>query len=273
MGVSDRHHFAWLREALGRFERDTGRLAAMRRRGEPLALWGLGAQRLDPVLAQLREALGERAAAVCFDRFPEDKTVQRLDINALESLPDAGCDVLAMFRASYFIGAPAVFLAQARRILRPGGLAIVDWLHGLSNAPVLSLAGDPRHGATPTPFITTYADPVFLAEFPAAFDAFLRHVNRPPGWANVARPGAPLSAGERWRRLVGRGPRRHIRRETYLDALRADLGAAGKRLIEPGLMEQHFRVVFRDARYFYPLVRKFNLYLLTVLEPVRGPGT
>jgi hypothetical protein len=179
--------------------------------------------------------------------------------------------VLAIFRASYFIAGPSVFLAQARRILRPGGLAIVDWLHGLSNAPVLSLAGDPRHGATSTPFMTTYADPTFLAEFPAEFDAFIRHVNRPPRWANVDRPGAPVPPGERWRRLLGGGPRRHLERETYLDALRADLGAAGKRLIEPGLMEQHFKVVFRDARYFYPLVRKFNLYLLTVLEPAGGP--
>ena len=33
-------------------------------------------------------------------------------------------------------------------------------------------------------------------------------------------------------------------------------------------MEQHFKVVFRHARYFYPHVRKFNLYLLTALEPV-----
>ncbi|MBI4589766.1 MAG: hypothetical protein HY725_13090, partial [Candidatus Rokubacteria bacterium] len=50
--------------------------------------------------------------------------------------------------------------------------------------------------------------------------------------------------------------------------LRAELARAGKHLIEPGLMEQHFKVVFRHARYFYPLVKKFNLYLLTVLRPV-----
>ena len=30
----------------------------------------------------------------------------------------------------------------------------------------------------------------------------------------------------------------------------------------------HFKVIFRHARYFYPHVRKFNLYLLTVLEPL-----
>jgi hypothetical protein len=33
-------------------------------------------------------------------------------------------------------------------------------------------------------------------------------------------------------------------------------------------MEQHFKVVFRHARYLYPHVGKFNLYLLTILEPV-----
>lgn len=48
----------------------------------------------------------------------------------------------------------------------------------------------------------------------------------------------------------------------------ASLRRAGKHLVEPALMERYFTVVFRDARYFYACVRKFNLYLLTVLEPV-----
>jgi ABC-type multidrug transport system fused ATPase/permease subunit len=32
-------------------------------------------------------------------------------------------------------------------------------------------------------------DPEFPAEFPDVFEAFLRHVNRPPSWANVDHPG------------------------------------------------------------------------------------
>ena len=33
-------------------------------------------------------------------------------------------------------------------------------------------------------------------------------------------------------------------------------------------IEEYFKVVFREARYFYPLSKKFHLYLLTVLRPV-----
>ncbi len=39
-------------------------------------------------------------------------------------------------------------------------------------------------------------------------------------------------------------------------------------MVEPALMEEFFKVVFRDARYLYPLSKKFHLYLLTVLRPV-----
>ena len=42
----------------------------------------------------------------------------------------------------------------------------------------------------------------------------------------------------------------------------------GGRLIEPGLMEDFFKVAFRDARYLHRLTGKFHLYLLTVLRPV-----
>ncbi|MBI4587400.1 MAG: methyltransferase domain-containing protein, partial [Candidatus Rokubacteria bacterium] len=265
MGVSDRYHFAWLCEALDRFEDETGHLAAIRRGSGDLALWCLGEQRVNPPIAYLWEALGrERTRATFFDKFPTDPAVRAQDIDALENLPDNACDVLTLFRASMFITDPPVFLAHVRRLVRPGGLVLIDWLHGLSDAPVLDLRGDPRHGGSSTPFMTTYADPEALADFSAEFERFIRHVNRPPWWANLERPGAPLPLAERVKRLLGRGPRRAISLATYLETLRAELARAGKHLIEPGLMEQHFKVVFRHARYFYPLVKKFNLYLLTV---------
>ncbi len=269
MGISDRWHFDWLTGALAAFERETGRFAAIRQRSAGATLWALAAQRTDPPLLAIAAALGADGACVrLFDRFPNDATVTRLDLNDLGRLPDSACDVLTLFRGSYFIAEPATFLSAARRVVRPGGLVIVDWLHGLSDAPVLNLMADPRYGGGPTPFTTTYGDPQMLAEFPAEFGAFLRHVNRPPAWANLERPGAPLPLATRLVRAFGRGPRRRVTPETYLEACRTDLGRAGKHLIEPALMEQYFKVVFRHARYFYPRVRKFNLYLLTVLEPV-----
>ena len=269
MGISDRNHFGWLGEALAAFEGETGRFAAIKqRRGEP-TLWCLAGQQLDPALEYVAAAIGaDRAHVAFFDKFPNDATVTEVDLNDLRRLPDSTCDVLTLFRASYFIAEPATFLADARRIVRPGGLMIVDWLHGLSDAPVLDLRGDPRYGGGPTPFTTTYADPQMLADFSVEFSAFIRHVNRPPAWTNVERPGTPLPLRTRIARALGAGPRRRVTPETYLDVCRKELARAGKHLIEPALVEQYFKVVFRHARYFYPRVRKFNLYLLTVLEPV-----
>lgn len=269
MGISDRHHGDWLTEALSAFERETGRFASIGRAGGRPTLWGLATQRVDPALAYIAGAIGADPADITLtDRFARAPGVRPLDLNELESLPDGACDALALFRGSYFITDPARFLAGARRVLRPGGLAVIDWLHGLSDAPVLDLRGDPRYGTRPTPFTTTYADPQMLTEFPTEFAAFIRHVNRPPAWANLEQPGAPVGLRERLRRTLGGGPRRQLTLETYLDACRAELARAGKHLIEPSLMEQHFKVAFRHARYFYPMVRKFNLYVLTVLEPV-----
>ena len=272
MGVSDPAYFAWLRSALERFERQDGALADLGRKQATPDLWGLGEQGATPPIAWLAGVLGKGTRVTVFDRFPSAPGVRRQDINDLGVLPDAACDVITVFRASMFVSQPAVFLAHLGRLLRPGGLALVDWLHGLSDAPVLDLHGDPRHAGRSTPFLTTYADPVFLAEFPAEFGAFVRHVNRPPWGANVRCPGVPLGLAERLRRLAGGGPRRAVSLATYLDTLRADLGRAGRRLVEPALLEQHFKIVFRDARYLHGQTGKFNLYLLTVLQPVGRGG-
>jgi len=194
--------------------------------------------------------------------------VRAQDINALENIPGNSCDAFTLFRASLFITYPPTFLAQAWRLLRPGGIVVVDWLHGLSDAPVLDLGTGPHYERVALPYLTTYGDPQLLAEFHTEFEAFIRHVNRPPWWVNVEQPGAQLPVAARVKRLFGGGPRRHVTPATYLDTLRAELNRVGKHFIEPALMEQYFKVVFRHGRYFYPFVRKFNLYVLTVLQPV-----
>jgi SAM-dependent methyltransferase len=267
LGVSDRHHFGWLVDALQAFEAESGALAALGRGTAAPVVWSLGAHAVDPPTAFLRDALGARAQVRLFDRFPSHAGVERQDLNALDQLPADACDVLAVFRASYFIAPPAPFLASARRLLRPGGLLVVDWLHGLSDAPVLDLRGDPRYGGESTPFMTTYVDPQALAECDTAFDELIAHVNRPPAWVDTARPGARVPLVTRVRRALDRR-RGTLTRDRYAEACRDALERAGKHLIEPPLMEHYFKVLFRHARYFYRTVGKFNLYLLTVLQPV-----
>jgi SAM-dependent methyltransferase len=268
VGISDRHHFDWLTGALGRFEAEQGRLAALAAEPGRHAIWCVAGQRETPPVALLRDALGRTSTDVVFlDKFATEPGVRPLDLNALEGLPDAACDVLALFRASYFIADPPRFLAHARRVLRPGGLAVIDWLHGVSDAPVLGIEGDEGYGGS-SPRVTTYCDPQFPREFRGELERFLRHVNHPPAWVNVEEPGTPVPFRERVRRTLRGGARSRVPLAGYVEALREALELRGKHFIGPELMEQHFKVLFRDARYFYRHVKKFNLFLLTVLSPV-----
>ena len=93
-------------------------------------------------------------------------------------------------------------------------------------------------------------------------------MNRPPWRTNVEATGERVPIGAALKRLVGGGPRRDVTLAAYIDTLRADLERAGGHLVGPELMEEFFKVAFRDARYFHRFTGKFYLHLLTVLRPV-----
>jgi len=273
LGVSDRRHFGWLREALDRFEREHGALARLGGGGS-VAIAALAEQRATPPLARLVELIGAARTRVdCYNKYPADPSVRALDLNDLGPVADDAYDVVTLSRASMFIAEPERFLADLRRILRPGGLAVIDWLHGVSNAPLLSMPGTPSYGGDVVPFRTTYGDARFLAEFPREFDAFIRHLNRPPWWVDMTDLTRRRGWAEGLRRWLARARQpgaaaAPLTRDTYLAALEAALAGSGKRLVGASTLESYFKVLFRDARYFYPSVKKFNLYLLTVLTPI-----
>lgn len=255
MGVSDHHYFAWLKGALERFERESGELAATGG-GRPVDLWVLAGARTNPAVELARDALGRRRTTVRWlDRFERGPGVVAADFNALGDMPDDSCDVLMMTRASYMIEDPARFFRDTRRMLRPGGLLIIDWVHGSAEAPALDLPGHHEYEGRRHPFRTTYCDPESLAEFAGEFAALIGHANRP-------------ALGQRVRRALGLPVPDAVTPAGYLDTLRARLGQAGKQLVAPETLGPHFKVLFRDARYLYPLTKKFYLYLLTVLRPV-----
>lgn len=268
MGVSDRHYFRWLAGALERFERESGEFGATGAR-DGAELWVLAGARLNPAVQLVRDALGrDRTAVRYLDRFERGPGVVSLDFNALSGVPEGACDVLMMTRASYMIADPQAFLRDARRMLRPGGLMVIDWLHGAEGAPRLDLPGHHEYDGRAYPFVTTYADAESLAQCAEAFEAFIRHVNRPPSWVDLERPGRRVPLVRRLRRSLGKRPPGSLTRATYLDALRTALGRAGKHFVEAETLEEHFKVIFRDARYLYPLTRRFHLHLLTVLRAV-----
>ncbi len=268
MGVSDRPYLA----ARGHRAVRSGLGAPGRSWAGALAARTVGAGRSSDESGYefVRATLGpEHTALRFFDRFADDPGVEWVDFNDLKSVPDEACNVLVMSRGAYMIRAAEEFLDHARRIIRPGGIAIVDWLHGRAEASALDLLGMHDYGRHQGLFITTYCDPQFIAEFPGEFDAFPRHVNRPPWWVNLADSGRPLSLARRVeRQLFFRRQGPEITRANCLDAMRPALSRAGKRLIERETLAQYFTILFREAGYFYRLSGKFHLYLLTVLRPV-----
>ena len=267
MGVSDRPYFDWLTGALDRCERARGLFGALGRARPTVDVWGLAERQQTPAMGWLRAAVAPaRPQVTLLDKFGDAPGVRPVDLNRLDAEPAGACDVATILRASFFVTDPPGFLRNLHRLLRPGGLAVVDWLHGCSDAPVLDFPLDPRYGDAPSPFVTTYMDAAFMAACPGEFDRFIKDVNRPPWTANLARPGQRVGVAERLLRIAELGPQRQISRATYAEALRADLHRAGKRLVEPELLERHFEVVHRDARYLHRQTGKFNLYLLTVLR-------
>ena len=168
----------------------------------------LAGARLNPAIELVRDALGrERTTVRWLDRFERGRTWSGGHERPRRASRGALCDVLMMTRASYMIADPPVFLRDTRRMLRPGGLMMIDWLHGAADAPRLDLPGHHEYDGRAYPFLTTYADAESLVERAEAFEAFIRHVNRPPSWVDLERPGqvgAPSAAGVR--RVLGKRP-------------------------------------------------------------------
>ena len=54
---------------------------------------------------------------------------------------------------------------------------------------------------------------------------------------------------------------------TCIDALREDRERADGHMVRPEVMEEFFKVAYRNARYLHRFKGKFCLHLLTVLQP------
>jgi hypothetical protein len=137
MGESNTAHFVWFQGAI----KDHATLFK-HLQDRPVTIYGVGEQGVTPPLAALMTLLSP-ATIQWFDLYPARADVSRLDVNDLDGLDLRSCAVVTLLRTSVFIRNPQRVLTGFHRILRPGGMAIVDWLHGSSDAPVLDL-GPPR---------------------------------------------------------------------------------------------------------------------------------
>jgi len=192
-----------------------------------------------------------------------------VDFNDLKSVPDEACNVLVMSRGADMITAAAEFLDHARRIIRPGGIAMVDGLHGRAEAPALDLLGMHDYGRHQGLFITTYCDPAVHRGIPGRVRCVPATREQATLVVNLADSGRPLSLDRRAeRQLFFRRQGPEITRANCLDAMRPALSRAGKRLVEGETLAQYFTILFREAGYFYRLFGKFHPYLFTMLRPV-----
>lgn len=266
MGISDGFHFSWLREAV----RPNYQQIRSQLPHKPRVL-GIAESRPSPFLEHLL-ANREYDYLAC-DLNPGNSAAMPCDLNNLRSLKERiRADIVCCFRASYFIEDKHAFLGQLVDLLSPGAFLFIDFLIGSSDLPVL----DFRYGdqvaqfasgsSRPATFKTTFFDPLLLADFPEEVDAFCRDARRWPlqtQWGYLKR--FPRQFWKDSRSLKDLQPKnlgemlRSVRPEPNLVSV-ADLEQNG------------FEIQAFSARYFYPQVKKFNLYNFVAARYAGGVG-
>jgi hypothetical protein len=150
MGNSDSAYFAWMTSVLHRYNQATGGIVQC----QATDLLVLGGARMNPAIDWICQATG-RPVVTYWDLYDEDALLP-VDFNELTAVPSAICDVLMLTRASYLISDLGIFCSHARRLLRPGGLLIMDWVYGSAEAPVRGVRGAHQYGDDTKEFVTTY---------------------------------------------------------------------------------------------------------------------
>lgn len=254
MGISDQAHFSWLKEAVAPVREEIRRTLPQKAQ-----VLGLGEQSPSPFLVDLLEGL-EYSYQAC-DLFPRTAQTIACDMNDLSPLfGKMRADIVCLFRSSYFIKNKGNFFGQLKQVMAPGGYLFIDLLIGSSDLPVL----DFRYGDTaaafaydvkrPAHFQTSFYDDRLVKEFPAEVEAFCRHARR---W--------PLATQINYLR---RAHRHYWQDANMLKRLTSkNLGTQMKQMLpEQNLLSltdfesEGFEIAAFNSRYFYPQVKKFNLY-------------
>lgn len=104
----------------------------------------------------------------------------------LTQFSDQEFDFITAFRCTPYIPQPEHFLKEVYRILKPGGVLIIDWVNGYSSFPLLDLGYCWHRGDADifneniTSFNqTSYIDQTFLDLFPEEFNFLINQINRP----------------------------------------------------------------------------------------------
>lgn len=254
MGISNQFHFAWLDEAVAPVRQQV-------RASLPKTPQVLGVGEQSPSLFIQHLLDGTDFAYQACDLFPMSAEVLPYDMNDLSPLfGKTSADIVCLFRASYFINSKHKFLSQVKELLNPRGYLFIDLLIGSSALPVLDFRYGERkaaievNGQLAAYYQTSFYDDRLLREFPEEVEAFCRHARR---W--------PLQTQASYLRQA---PRAYVRDAGSLRQL--DSATLGNQ-IKNSLPEENvfsltdfeeagFEILAFNARYFYPHVKKFNLY-------------
>jgi len=254
MGISDKYHFEWQNSIAS--DLVSTQLISRESTLAPLCL----GEMQDPQMFSALKNQGVRLGKpLCIDVQNDGSKENCIhgDINSIANLSSDSFDLVTLFRSSYFIEDKNKFLSNLSRILRPGGLAFIDWLHGSSDAPVVGFGGGgPVYDGIERLFRTTYLDNIFIDSFSDEFEALFRHINRPP---RTGRFGAI--------RAILDKPINNVTLVNYYEKLSRTLAERDFELITDLDIEEYgLDITYRSARYFYPDIRKFNLYIFTCFQ-------
>jgi hypothetical protein len=261
MGISDKHHFNWLKSAAAPlYSRIRTTLSDSPR------ILGLGEHHPNPLLQDLFQ--GSPPGYVAADLFSQTSEVITCDINDLTPIMGNPADVVCCFRASYFLRGKSKFFEQMRHVVKGGGWLFMDFLIGSSDLPVIGFDfGNGKVAAIydrskPSVFKTTFFDDRLVDEFPTEVEEFCSHARRWPLRTRVfylrTHPASYLQHSRRLRDLGRSSLGQHIK-SAY----------AAENVVSLADFERNgFAIELLHAHYFYPHVKKFNLYNLVVARRV-----
>ncbi|KAA3646416.1 MAG: hypothetical protein DWQ07_09370 [Chloroflexi bacterium] len=254
MGISNEYHFNWINDTIEPLKAEI--LTSLP--DQPVVL-GLSEQQANPFVQNLLSERGFQYQAI--DRYAQTDDVLPIDLNDLSPLASLElADMACCFRASYFIEDKKAFLQQVSKVLKPGAYLCMDFLIGTSDLPTLGFyyGGDKITANydpnNPSRFLTSFYDDRILENHPSEVAAFCKHARHWP-WRTQWEYFQAFS------KLFWRDRKRHA--QLYPENLKQAMIVAfpEAQLFTLEDFEQHgFELVAFSSRYFYPLVRKFNLY-------------
>ena len=194
--------------------------------------------------------------------------------NQLTKFNDATFDFITAFRCTPYMEKPEDFFKEMHRLLKPGGVLIVDWVNGFSDFPLLDLGfcwnngdADIFNGKITSFNQTSYIDQTFLDLFPEEFKFLINHINKP----NLRKRFEAIKYNK-WK-LALSFPNKYkfsssnkLSLNNYVFEFGLEMKNKKLNLLSQNLFDQlGFKIITRDILNPYKFNKKTILFLNTIL--------